>query len=245
MEHLYDTWDFIIRVQVQALKSLPGKSHLYLSSFAWARSIREKNEFVRDAINDYGLWIKYFLGIILPCEVVFEHEFSVSVVRILNVFKLLYVNRHQFIYLVKDLVSSVYKTNHRHAFDWGLQFLYLIYVLSHMTFNPLFHLRFESIVISLSYFLHNCGKYLHLFYLSWLLYIHLFYHLIHGVFSSLEIAYLFINGFYGSRHFFLTLFEYSLDEFSWVSTMIFHKTLRAKGFLAALVRAEIAFVETM
>ena len=157
MDHLNDTWDFIIRVQVQALKPISVKFHCYVSSFALAPSIWVKSEFVKDAINDYWLWIKYSLGIILPCEIVFEHEFSVSVVRILNVFKLLYVNRHQFIYLVKDLVSSVYKTNHRHAFDWSLQFLYLAYVLSHMTFNPLFHLRFESIVISLSYFLHNCG----------------------------------------------------------------------------------------
>ena len=175
MEHLYDTEDFIIRVQVQALKSLPVKSHCYVSSFAFALSIRVKNEFVRDAINDYGLWIKYFLGIILPCEVVFEHEFSVSVVRILNVFKLLYVSRHQFANLVKDLVFLVYKTNHRHAFDWGLQFLYLIYVWSHMTFSPFLHLRFESIVFILNRILQNLSKFINFVEFNWLLSIYLLY----------------------------------------------------------------------
>ena len=114
-----------------------------------------------------------------------------------------------------------------------------------MANNPFIHFRFEPIVIRLECFLHDFGKHLHLEYLKWLHNIYLLYHLIHGLLSSLEFAYLSINGFYDSRHFLLALSEKSLDEFFRVSNMIFHKTLRTKGFLAALVRTEIAFVETM
>ena len=148
--------------------------------------------------------------------------------------------------LFKGLVFLVYETHHRHAFDLGLEFHHLIYGWPHMANNPLLHFWLESIVICLNCFIHDNGKFNKLFlYIRSFLFIYLLDHYLHAFLFILEFVYFFINHFYGSRDFLLALFVHSLDEFFCVPNMIFHKTLRAKGFLAAIVRTEIAFVETM